>query len=106
MGNRRTKSNGRGEGKEESMNFVETIHSLQRDVLIYKVDNEKLRKVKEKQYGINNRLLQSLDRIEKKVDKGTYSIKSKSHKYHAKRGESRSVYKRHHHLPRNSVKRE
>ena len=43
-----TKSNGHGEyGKEESMNLVETIKSLQKDVQSYKVDNERLMKAKE-----------------------------------------------------------
>jgi hypothetical protein len=37
MGNEGTNSNGHGEGKEESMNLVETIKSLQKDVLSYKV---------------------------------------------------------------------
>jgi hypothetical protein len=47
MGNAGTKSNGHEEGKEESMNLVETIKSLQRDVQIYKADNERLMKAKE-----------------------------------------------------------
>jgi hypothetical protein len=53
------------------MNLVETIKSLQRDVQSYKVDNERLMKSKEKQYGFNIKLLQSLDIIEKKMDKET-----------------------------------
>jgi hypothetical protein len=57
MGNAGTKSNGHGEGKEESMNLVETIKSLQRDVQSYKVDNEKLMKAKEQQDGFNIKLL-------------------------------------------------
>jgi hypothetical protein len=32
MGNEDTNSNGHGEGKEESMNLVETIKSLQKDI--------------------------------------------------------------------------
>jgi hypothetical protein len=48
MGNAGTESNGHGEGKEERINLVETIKSLQRDVLSYKDDNEKLMKSHEK----------------------------------------------------------
>jgi hypothetical protein len=36
MGNEGTNSNEHGEGKEESMNLVETIKSFQKDVLSYK----------------------------------------------------------------------
>jgi hypothetical protein len=69
MGNEGTNSNGHGEGKEESMNLVETIKSLQRDVLSHKDDNERLMKAKEQQEDFNIKLMQSLDRIEKKMDK-------------------------------------
>jgi 50S ribosomal subunit-associated GTPase HflX len=57
MGNEGTKSNGHREGKEESMNLVETIKSLQKDVQSYKDDNERLMKSKEKQDGFNIKLL-------------------------------------------------
>jgi hypothetical protein len=43
--------------------------------------------------------------IEKKVDKGTYSSKSKNHISHDKRREYRGVDRHHHHSPRNSVRR-
>jgi len=75
MGNVGTESDGNGEGKEEKMNLVETIKKWawrrkggenefgrdykesSKDVSIYNYDNEKLMKAKEKQYGINMRLL-------------------------------------------------
>jgi hypothetical protein len=57
MGNEGTKSNRHGEWKDKSMNLLETINSLQRDALSYKDDNERMMKDKEKQYGINIRLL-------------------------------------------------
>jgi hypothetical protein len=71
MGNERTESNGHKEGKEESMNLVETIKSLLKDVQSYKDDNEKLKKAKEKQDGFNIKLMQILDIIEKNMDKET-----------------------------------
>jgi hypothetical protein len=82
------------------MNLVETIKSLQKDVQSYKVDNERLMKSKEKQDGFNIKLLQSLDIIEKKMDKETESSKSRSHRSHDKRRETRSVDRHHHHSPR------
>jgi 50S ribosomal subunit-associated GTPase HflX len=63
MGNVGTESNGHGEGKEESMNLVETIKSLQRDIQSYKASDERLMKSKEKQDGFNIKLLQILDKI-------------------------------------------
>jgi hypothetical protein len=39
LGNAENELNGHGEGNEESINLVETIKSLQRDVLSYKADN-------------------------------------------------------------------
>jgi hypothetical protein len=51
-----------GEGKEESMNLVETIKGLQKDVQNYKVDNERLMKSKEQQEDFNIRIMQSLEK--------------------------------------------
>jgi hypothetical protein len=48
MGLEGTNSNGHVEGKDESMNLVETIKNLQKDVQIHKYDNENLMKSKEK----------------------------------------------------------
>jgi hypothetical protein len=53
MGNGRTESNGHDEGKEESINLVETIKNMQKYVQSYKEDNERLRKSKEQQDGFN-----------------------------------------------------
>jgi len=64
MGNEGTESNGHREGKEESMNLVETIKSLQKYVQSYKDDNERLMKSKEQQEGFNIKLMWSLDKRE------------------------------------------
>jgi len=50
-------SNGHEEGKGESMNLVETIKNLQRDVQRYKDDNDRLMKFNEPKYGFNIKLL-------------------------------------------------
>jgi hypothetical protein len=42
LGNAEVESNGHGEGNLEIINLVDTIKSLQRDVLRYEVDNERL----------------------------------------------------------------
>jgi hypothetical protein len=86
--------------------LVETIKSLQRDVHIYKVYNESLMKSKEQQGGFNIKLLQGLDRIEKKMDKETESSMSRTHRSHARKGESEADSRHHHHSPRHSFRRE
>ena len=75
MGNEGTNSNGHGEGKEESMNLVETITSLQKDAQSYKVYNERLMKSNERQEGFNIKLMQILDIIEKNMGKEIESIR-------------------------------
>jgi hypothetical protein len=63
ISNESTKSNRHGEGKEENMNLVETIKILQKDVQIYKNDNDRIMKAKEKQEGFNVNSMQILDII-------------------------------------------
>jgi uncharacterized coiled-coil DUF342 family protein len=50
-------SNGHREGKEESMNLVKTIKSLQKDVQSYKTNNDRLMKAKEEHNGFNIKFL-------------------------------------------------
>jgi hypothetical protein len=97
IGDEGTYSNGYGEGKEESMNFVKTIRSLQKDIQSYKVDNDRIMKSKEEQDGFNIKLLQSLDRVEKNMDKEIDSRKSRRHEYHDDKIKTRSVDMNHHH---------
>jgi hypothetical protein len=105
LSNEGTNSNVHEEGKEESMNLVETIKIMQKDVQIYKVDNERLMRVKEQQEGFNIKLMQSLDIIEKKMDKETESRKLGSHGSHDESRLTRSVGRNHHHSPRKSTRR-
>jgi hypothetical protein len=51
------------------MNLVETIKCSKKDALSHKVDNERLMKAKEQHEDFNIKLMQILDRIEKKMDK-------------------------------------
>jgi len=57
------------------MKLVDSIKCFQKDVESYKIHNKNLMKSKEKQYDFNIMLMQSLERIEKKVDKVTNSRK-------------------------------
>jgi hypothetical protein len=85
--------------------LVETIKGLQKYVQIYKVDNERLMKAKEKQDDFNIKLVQSLDKIEKKMDKEIESNNSRSHMSHDERRKTRSVDKNHHHSPKYSFRK-
>jgi hypothetical protein len=105
MGIDSTKFNEHKEGKEEHINVVETIKRLHKDVQTYKADNERLMKSKEQQDGFNINLMQSLDEIEKTMDKETESIKSRSRRSHDQRRKTRSVDRHHHHSPKNSFRK-
>jgi hypothetical protein len=60
---------------------------------------------KEQQDDINMKLLQSLNIIEKKLDKESGSSKSRSHMSPNEKRRTRSVSRHHHHSPMNSNKR-
>jgi hypothetical protein len=92
--------------KEEHINLVETIKGLQKYVQSYKDDNKRLMKTKEQQDDFNVKLMQSLDKIEKKMDKETESIRSRSRRSSdKKRREARCVDMKHHHSPKHSFRK-
>jgi hypothetical protein len=99
-----TNSNGHGEGRDENMNMAETIKNLQNNFQSHKVDNESLMRDKEQQDDFNMKLLEIFNRIEKKLDKESGSIKSGNHRSHDEKRKERSVSRHHHHSPRNSNK--
>jgi hypothetical protein len=67
---------------------------LQKYVQSYKIDNERLMRAKEQQDDFNVKLMQSLDIIENKMDKGRESSRSRSHISHDEKiREERSVGK-------------
>jgi hypothetical protein len=100
-----TNSNGQGEGKDENLNMEKNIRNLQKDVQSYKDDNERLMKTKEQQEDFNMKLMQILDKIEKKLDKENGSRKSVSHRSPDEKGRSRSASIHHPCSPRNSNRR-
>jgi hypothetical protein len=84
--------------------LVETVKGLQKNVQIYKYDNEKLMKYKQKD-DFNIKMMQILDIIQKKMDREIESSKSRNHKSHGKRKETRSVDRNHHHSPKHSFRK-
>jgi hypothetical protein len=86
--------------------LVETIKGLQKYVQRYKENNERLMKAKEKQDNFNVKLMQSLDKIEKKMVKETESSRSRSCKSHdGKIRESRSANRHQPHSPKHSFRK-
>jgi hypothetical protein len=92
-----TNSNGHGEGRDENMNMVETIKNLQKDVQRHKDDNERIMRAKEQQEDLKMKLMQSLNKIENKLDKESGSRKSGRHGYPDEKRRARSVSRHHHH---------
>jgi acetyl-CoA carboxylase carboxyltransferase component len=72
-------SNGHGEEIDKEGNMMKIIERLQKDVQTHRADNKKLMKAREQQGEFNIKLIQSLERIENKLDKGSDSSKSGSH---------------------------
>jgi hypothetical protein len=100
-----TNSNGHGDERNENMNMEETIKNLQKDVQSHKDNNERLMKDKDQHDDFNMKLLQSLNRIEKKLDKESGSSKCGSHRPPNEKRRTRSVSRHHHHSSRHSNKR-
>jgi hypothetical protein len=105
LGMEGTNSNGHGEERNEDMNMAETIKNLQKDVQSHKVDNERIMKAKEQQDDFNMKLLEGLNRIEKKLVKESDSSRSGSHKPSDEKKRSGNVSRHHHHSRKHSKKR-
>jgi hypothetical protein len=87
------------------MNMVETNKNLQKDVKSHKDDNERLMRAKDQQEDFNMKLMQSLNKKEKKLDKESGSSKSVIHKSPDEKRRTRSVIIDHHYSLRHSNKR-
>jgi hypothetical protein len=72
-------SNGHGEEIDREGNIRKIIEGFQKDAQTRREDNIKLIKAQEKQGEFNIKLLKSLERIEKKLDKESDSSRTGSH---------------------------
>jgi hypothetical protein len=100
-----TNSNGHGEEIYKEGNMMKIIEKLQKDVQTHRADNKKLIKAREQQGEFNIKLMQSLERIENKLDKESGSSKTGSHGTLEKKGISRSISRHHRHSLKHSNKR-
>jgi hypothetical protein len=105
LGMEGTNSNGHGDERNEDMNMAKTIKNLQKDVQSHKYINGRLMKTKEQRDDFNIKLLEGLNRIEKKLVKESNSSRSESHKSSEEKGEVKSASRHHHHPHTYSHKR-
>jgi hypothetical protein len=80
-------------GKEEHM--MQLIEILQKDAQAHLADSRKLMKVKDRQGEFNLKIMKSLERIEKKLEKGSDTSRSRSVKTPEGRRRSRSGSRHH-----------
>jgi hypothetical protein len=70
MGVEGSNSNGHGKEKDKEGHIMKIIEGLQREAKARRADSRKLMKVRDRQGELNLKFLKSLERIEKKLEKG------------------------------------
>jgi hypothetical protein len=93
-------SNGHGKEMDKEGHIMKILEGLQREAKERRVDRRKLMKVKDRKGKLNLKFLQSLERIEKKLEKGRDSSMTGSHRTHGRRSRSRSGSRHHSHSQR------
>jgi hypothetical protein len=88
-------SNGHGKEMDKEGHIMKILEGLQREAKERRADSRKLMKVKDRQGKLNLKFLQSLERIEKKLEKGRDSSTTESRRDHGRRSRSRSGSRRH-----------
>jgi hypothetical protein len=83
-------SNGHGKEKDKEGHIMKIIEGLQREAKARRADSRKLMKVRDRQGELNLKFLKSLERIEKKLEKGRDSSTTESRRTHGRRSRSRS----------------
>jgi hypothetical protein len=75
-------SNGHGKEKDKEEHIMKILEGLQREAKARRDDSRKLMKVMDRQGAVNLKFLKSLERIEKKLEKGRDSSMVESHRTH------------------------
>jgi hypothetical protein len=83
-------SNEHGKEKDKEEHIMKILEGLQREAKARKDDSRKLMKVRDRQGALNLKFLKSLERIEKKLEKGRDSSATESRRTHGRRSRSRS----------------
>jgi hypothetical protein len=95
-------SNGHGKEMDKEGHIMKILEGLQREANERRADSQKLMKVKDQQGKLNLKFLHSLERIEKKLEKGRDSSMMESRRTHGRRSRSRSGSRRHNHSQKHS----
>jgi hypothetical protein len=95
-------SNGQGKEMDKEGHMMKIIEILQKDAQAHRADSRKLMKVRDRQGEFNLRMLKSLERIEKKLEKESDSRKTESHRTPERKRRSRSVSRHRRRSPKHS----
>ena len=90
MGVEGSNSNGHGKEKDKEGHIMKIIEGLQREAKARQADSRKLMKVRDRQSELNLKKFKSLERIEKKLQKGGNSRTMEIRRTHGRRSRSRS----------------
>jgi hypothetical protein len=95
-------SNGHGKEMDKEGHMMKIIEELQREAKERRANSRKLMKVRDRQRKLNLRFMQSLERIEKKLEKGRDSSTTESRRTRGRRSRSRSGSRHHSRSQRHS----
>jgi hypothetical protein len=90
MGVEGSNSSGHGKEKDKEGHIMKIIEGLQREAKALQANSQKLMKVRDRQGELNLKFLKSLERIEKKLEKGRDSSMTESRRTNGRRRRSRS----------------
>ena len=95
LGVKGSNSNGKGNEMDKEGHIMKILEGLQREAKESRADSRNLMKVKDRQGKLNLKFLQSLEKIEKKLEKGRDSGMKESRRDHGIRSRLRSGSRRH-----------
>jgi hypothetical protein len=98
------KSNGHGKEMDKEGHMMKIIEGMQREAKERRSNSRNLMKVKDRKGELNLKFLKSLERIEKKLEKGRDSSTTRSHRTHGRRSRSRSGNRHYRLSPKHSGK--
>jgi hypothetical protein len=84
-------SNGHGKEKDKEGHIMKIIEGLQREAQAHQADSQNLMKVRDRHSVLNLKFFKSLERIDRKLEKGRDSSKTESHRTPGRRRRSRRV---------------
>jgi hypothetical protein len=104
MGVEGSNSNVHGKDRDKEEHMMQLIEKLQKDAQAHLADSRKLMKIRDRQAEFNLKMLKSLERIEKKLEKGSGTRRSRSVRTPEGRRRSRSGNINYHLSPKHSGK--